>query len=945
MTAERSQPGSRSVAPEAVHFGDFRVDPARREVYRGEERIELQPLHFDLLAYLVAARDRVVPRDELIDSVWQGAHVTGGAVSTAIYALRSALRDDAATQAIIRTVRGRGFRFVAEVETRNRAGVSAEVAAPACETAGLPPELLPLVGRDEILGRLLACAKEAASGRGWVVLVEGESGIGKSRLVQELARLAADLDATTGFCYRESGAPSFWPWIQILRELESKGAIPAEGADDTLLHVLMRKVRAAPRSATLEPEADRFRLLDAISEAILGAARRAPRLLVIEDLHWADAASVALLRFLAPQVGRRALLLVATMRDTEVDEFGPITPTLGALATHPHAMRIALQGLGRADTASILETVVGAPPDDALLDRVVENSRGNPFFVRELAQLLREGRDGGEETALPRAVREALRQRFGHLSPRTLRILRIASVIGPEFDVELLEEMLEEGGGERSWIDEARRSRILDATATTGHLRFAHRLTLQALYEELGFEERAAVHLRLARALERRTEGAASPPHGLLAYHFEAAIPATGSPDKAIEHALRASERAAVLSGLDEVLRHSERVLDLLERCDPGPRRDDRELHAIILRIPALVASRGYESDEADDLLDRAEKLALRLGDADRLRLVVAIRYLRLSMCARHREALDLIERVEFPNPSMERARAIARGMECFFQGRFDLARRCCEAAGAAVDDDSVRAFSRLAGQDIVTTGRMAGAIASWLLGEPERAVELFESGLSRARDSGDAYGEAVAFYYAALYHDLRRSPADVLDAANRLDRVCRERGVEIFSEPARLWREWAERAIGADPSDAGDDAPPSRREIGPTRKAFLPYHLSVYARTCAREDGLGYLEAARSLAEQHDERFYLSAIQCAQGRILIGLSRLDEARTCLEAALETALAQRSPVFELRVRLEQARLHAADAAFVDVRPHLEALARRLGPRIAPADREELAERL
>ncbi len=199
--------------PVVFAFGEFEADEALRELRREGRPIDLHPTPLRLLLYLLRHRDRVISKDELLDRVWSEVAVSEGALSTAIKEIRSALGDDGSQQRVIQTLRGRGYRLIAPVEEQPAATPTRTYPA----RRGVPD----FVGRGSILTQLDAALEDAGAGRGRIVLLAGEAGIGKTRTAEEFAATARSrgVSVHAAWCREEKGAPPYWPWVQILRGL------------------------------------------------------------------------------------------------------------------------------------------------------------------------------------------------------------------------------------------------------------------------------------------------------------------------------------------------------------------------------------------------------------------------------------------------------------------------------------------------------------------------------------------------------------------------------------------------------------------------------------------------------------------------------------------------------------------------------------------------------
>ncbi len=438
------------------------------------------------------------------------------------------------------------------------------------------------VGREQQVKKLRLMLHDARSGRGRFVLLSGEAGAGKSTLAEQLATYARllDIDVFVGRCYEGEGAPAFWPWVQVIRSwvqahpnelLESAMGV---GAADIaqIVGEVQQRLPALPPPPALEPQQARFRLFDSVTAFLRNAAKPKPMLLVLEDLHWADRPSLLLLEFLARELRDARLLVVATCRDGEADTQQPISQSLPELARLGE--RIPLPGLAETDVARFIEIAAGLTPSEKLVSSVHQNTEGNPFFVTEVVRLLvAEGRlDRPRQTyrsaiQIPETVREVIGRRLKHLSSACQRILTIASVIGREFSLEVLEALGEFSADELvDALDSGARSRIIgEAAGASGSYIFTHALIRETLYGSLSTPRRIQLHARIAEVLETLYSGDPESHAAELAYHFVAAE-RSGNAEKAMRYSEMAGRRASSALAYEQATAHFERALQVLER-------------------------------------------------------------------------------------------------------------------------------------------------------------------------------------------------------------------------------------------------------------------------------------------------------------------------------------------------------------------------------------------
>jgi DNA-binding winged helix-turn-helix (wHTH) protein len=562
-------------------FGDCELDEALYALRRRGKPVKLEPKVFDVLLYLVRQRARVVTKEELLDALWPGEAVSDSVLPRCIAAARRAVGDTRGRHPVIQTVHRRGYRFVAPV------AAPAETSPAAAQ--GAPPAA-PFVGREAVLGALRGALAAAAGGRLRVLLLAGEPGIGKTRTLAELAREAAGrgFRCAEGRCYEGEGAPAFWPWLQILRDLVSDAtaaSLEAElgaGAPDLaeLLPELRRKLPRLPRPDDPGSDQARFRLFDSVAGFLARSAARRPLLLALDDLHWGDADSLRLFDFVAAAPGAAPILLLGAYRDVEVRRDRPLAQLLGRLAGRAHVERSELRGLGDDAVAELVSALAGAPARPEVTAALAERSGGNPFFVHELIRLLLdEGRlDAGADAlsalALPQGVRDAIGRRLDRLSPACSELLQAAAAAGRSFELRVLEQLCERPRQELlEQLAEAQAAGLVTPSPTgVGRFAFAHALIHQALYEELSVPRRVALHRRAGEALLALHAGRADAPAAELAHHFFEAA-AGGAAAQAAEWCERAADQALALYAYDEGARQLARALEALDHSAPDPAR------------------------------------------------------------------------------------------------------------------------------------------------------------------------------------------------------------------------------------------------------------------------------------------------------------------------------------------------------------------------------------
>jgi class 3 adenylate cyclase len=489
------------------------------------------------------------------------------------------------------------------------------------------------VGREKEMDELRAGLEDALSGRGRLLMLVGEPGIGKTRTSEEFATYAGlrNTQVLWGRCYEGEGAPAYWPWVQVVRSYvhdRDPQALMSEmgpGAADIaqVVSEVRERLPGLPTPPTLEPEQARFRLFDSITTFLRNAGNRQPVVLVLDDLHWADKPSLLLLQFLARELRGARLMVLSTYRDVELRRQHPLSQTLGELAREQLSQRILLRGLSERDVARFIELTAGRGPPEALVDAVYRETEGNPFFVNEIVRLLvADGRlERPEEVkswsiTIPQGVREVVGRRLDHLSEGCNRALTVASVIGREFGLDALERVSDVTGDRLlEALEEAIGARVVnEVPRAVGRYSFSHALIWETLYEELTTTRRVRLHRQIGEVLEDLHGDNLEPHLPELAYHFSEGAQA-GDVDKAIDYATRAAERAMSLTAYEDAVGHYEMALQALEVKD---RPDEAQRCELLLALGHALWSAG-DPEKAKDTFRRAAGMTRTLKDAERL--------------------------------------------------------------------------------------------------------------------------------------------------------------------------------------------------------------------------------------------------------------------------------------------------------------------------------------
>ncbi len=593
-----------------LSFGPFRLDDGGAGLWRGTEPVPLTPKALAVLAHLAANAGRLVTKEDLFRAVWPGTHVSDAALRVSVLEVRKVLGDRQRAPRFIETVHRRGYRFVASVHPVLR--------APAHErAAGVPgPALTPsMVGRQDVLARLADLLGRARGGRRQTVFVTGEVGIGKTTVVQAfLTVLRTDPGVRTacGQCVEHHGAAEAYMPV-----LEALGRLCRGPGGDAVVRVLRERaptwlvqlpwlVSATDREV-LQREllgATRERMLREMAEAIEVLTADAPLVLVLEDLHWSDLATVDLLATLARRPEAARLLVLGTYRPAElIAGPHPLVAVTRELQAHRQCTEVPLGFLTPAEADEFVRREMGGRPvASELVEAIYARTEGNPLFMVNVMAYLRarDGLDAPATSGVPAAVRAEvpaslqgmIEKQLERLEPEACRLLETASVAGVEFRPQAIAAALEEDadGVEQQCGSLARRHLFLRPAglaelpggSSSARFAFTHALYRAVLYERVAVARRVRLHRRLGEEGERAYGARAADIAAELAGHFEAGRDHA----RAVRYLLHAAETDFGRFASREAVASLTRALALVELLPPA---DQPPLRDVILERRAVV--------------------------------------------------------------------------------------------------------------------------------------------------------------------------------------------------------------------------------------------------------------------------------------------------------------------------------------------------------------------
>lgn len=441
----------------------------------------------------------------------------------------------------------------------------------------------PLIGRDKPLQALLACWQEAQAGRGQLAFIIGEPGIGKTSLAQELASQSRPPVVLLGRC-QEGEVATYHLFADVLRAYFA--TVPPELFQDASRQLLVNLVSLVPEirqaipnlptPAPLEPEEEQLRLMVSLTQFLKQATQERPWLVILDDLHWADQASLELLRYLGRHLPTMALLIIGTYRSTELERGHPLLETLRSLGSHPTYRHVSLDRLEEEEVGRLLTHIWQRPVPTGLIEKIYQHTEGNPFYVEEVARELIEGgvvtfQNGRlhvpmmEQLALPSSVHEVVWRRISHLHTETQALLHQAAVLGQQFRFVHLLAM--SGLSERELLehlDMALERQLVQEVAGDTALSFRHAEIQRVLYSDLGPLRRRILHRLAGEAMERFPTTGLGYSAAEMAFHFGEA----GELEKALTYSLDAAQQAQTAYANGEALTWYGRALEIMTQLD-----------------------------------------------------------------------------------------------------------------------------------------------------------------------------------------------------------------------------------------------------------------------------------------------------------------------------------------------------------------------------------------
>ncbi len=812
---------------------------------------------------------------------------------------------------------------------------------------GLPGTLAeaprPLVGREKEWSQLQVIWQRVVGGGSHFVLVTGEAGIGKSRLVEELALWARKQGFGTAYTrsYAAEGRLSLAPVAEWLRAAPWRGRLSM--LDPLWLtqvaRLLPELLNLHPGLARPEPITEygqRQFFFEALARAVLAATP--PLLLWIDDLQWCDPETLEWLHFLMRFKTTSSLLVAGTARSEELPPDHLLIKLERQLAVEGKLTSVELTSLNPAETARLAGQIAGAEIDRQIALRLYQETEGNPLFVVET---VRAGYGSGETaipdptktnaSMLPPRVHAVIARRLGQLSPAARQIAEAGAVIGRAFTLQvlLLAQTEDEVSVSRSLAELWQKRIIREESANTYD--FTHDKLREVAYAEISPPQRRLLHRRVAQALEGLNAGHLDLVSAEIAAQYEQA----GLFDEAIPYYQRAGALAASIFANDDAISLYTRGLTLLLERPSSEKRDKQELAFLLALAPLYRITKGWASREVERVLNRALLLSEKVGDlAQRMQTLFGMQSLYVVQAQLERvehtyREVDLLSQQKNGAPPPPFARLHVTGAQ-LHMGQFARAREGFEKVVALRDPKYIKDLEASQGVNYLVHGHAWNAHALWCLGYVDRALESANAAVELAREYVQPFNQALAITYRAMLQEMRADPETF--------RIQAQEALALTQEyKAPYYRDWSSILVRFGQAWQTPDVE-NVRGLHEAIQAFtdtgarlrLPYYLSLLARAYQRAGqpgkGLYVIEQAMTESLRNNERWWDAELHRLRGELLRAQGAdAGAAEAAFRRALEIARSQQAKSLELRavndlaqILRTQARAKEARALIVPV---------------------------
>ena len=940
-----------------ISFDRFSLDLANECLWKGPEALKIRPKAFALLNYLLQRPGQLVTKDELLNAVWPETFVGDAVLKVTVQQVREALEDDPKSPQFIETAHRRGYRFIGEIADPRRLSTPSLLSQDNFYS-GAFPVFSDVVGREQALARLQRWLRRAVRGERQIGFITGEAGIGKTSLIDAFARTIpgdGTVRVARGQCLEQYGTgEAYLPVLEAVGRLcrDNRQVTDLLRAHAPLWLLQMPWLLSPSERELLSREmsgATRERMLREMGEALDLLAADVPLVLILEDLHWSDYATLDLISYLATQRRRAHLMLIGTYRDIDLNVSGhPLKAVKQQLLAKQLCKELPLEYLTAAATKDYLTVrFPGNKFPAGLATLIHERTDGNPLFmVNTVDYLLETGlivQDASRwqlsvdidevKLGVPDNIRQMIERQIELFDADKQRTLEAASVAGREFSTLALAAGLEEDpldveercvelARQRQYIQDCGIHELPNGEVTTRY-GFVHALYQNVLYERLPETRRAQMHRLIADRGEKIYGERAAEISVELAMHFE-----RGRDYKRAAHYLKQGANTAIRRfAYQEAVSLARRGIELIEKL-PETREVLSEalcLH-LTLGVP-LIAIEGYASANVGRVYTRAREIHEQLGDSPDISEVLWGLWTFHTLSAEFETARDIAEEFlrlseRLPYPGLALRGHWALETTSLHLGQFDLALDHFEKALAIYDPTQHRDDSFLYALNPGVAMPCFAAWALWYSGLPDQSLERIEEALKRARELSEPHGLAHAALFASVLYQLRRDTLMAQYYAEAVIDISREHGLALYGAMANIMQAWALSKYGG-AQTAVDQIREGLAALDATgtflvRPHFLALLAEVFSKLNEIEEALLLLDEAMSIVNSKGERYYEAELYRLRGELLLKANK-GNAEDCFRRSLQIAESQKAKAWQLRTALSLARLYRSQGKVVEAR--------------------------
>ena len=925
-------------------FENFELDTKLYELRQDGQPCRMEPQVFDMLLYIVENRDRVVTKNDLFDHIWKNRVVTDSALTSRLKAVRATLGDGGRDQRLIKTVHGRGFRFVGEVTVRGADSTQDEgLVDTGIQAAPYTPVTSVLPGREEHQSELLSRLALAKTGTRQIVFITGDAGLGKTTLLRSfIAALAQDesVYVAHGQCLEHHGSgEAYMPILEAIARLCGEENSPAIA--EIVSHrapTWVQQMPALGQSNNIPGQAqhrgsNQDRMLREMVEALEVVTSQDTLVLVLEDIHWSDPSTIDLVVRLAMRTDKAKLMVVATFRPANLKSRQSLYSAVKTLTVREHGHEIVLGALDEASVGKFLDNRFNQaklPPE--VRSALYQRTGGHPLFTRNVVeQWVMDGTlvdsDGTwqlstnpEDLAqgVPDSLKLFIQQFIEELEAQDRLLLETAAVRGREFTTSEVAVVLDQAEEEielrcSALADQGRWIHSLGIEEwSTGQISsryaFGHDLYQEVLYGLVPPGQRSRIHRMIGNQLELAYGSKATDNAAELANHFVQGR----VPDKAVEYLRKSADTSLDRNAPREAITAIQKALELIPGLTDETARAHQELDLQLMLATSLIALEGVGSESAEQSYERARTLSELLGEDSKIQAVLYGMGAMYEVRGDFNRSQSLMkERMQLPSIEKDNLLQVEThellACSLFHQGQFDLSLKHAKQGMTRFDRNRHSVIAPAYGENPGISCSFWAGLDLLLTGSVSEAFELMEKGIEMSRDSDQQYTLATAYSQAATFHQIMRDVEGTLKWAELAQENGTQQGYQLRVAMGLVLKGWAQVMSGD--TDLGlanlHKGIEGAQLTGACmdRSYFLGLLAEAYAVAARYDEGLRVVDEALVDIEDRALFFYASELHRLRGKLLLGLKQEQsqkQVEPSFRRALTVAREQGARLLELR---------------------------------------------